>query len=171
MYDKLMIVAHPDDESLWGGAQLIMSNGWKVVCCTNGNNPVRRAEFEAVMEQTKSDFEMWNYGDSQFVPLNEVPLKADLERVFFSQQWSKIVTHNAVGEYGHLHHVQIHNLVKQITPEFWSFAFGGSYLSDEIWQKKLHLIGLHKSQKNICDEHAVGVRGEKLIKERVILFL
>ena len=45
----LMIVAHPDDETLWGGAH-IADGGYLVVCITNGNNPTRSAEFQSVMQ-------------------------------------------------------------------------------------------------------------------------
>ena len=42
---KLMVVAHPDVETLWGGAHLT-EGGWFVVCLTNGYNEVRKNEFE-----------------------------------------------------------------------------------------------------------------------------
>ena len=34
---SLMIVAHPDDETIWGGSHLINGN-YTVLCITNGNN-------------------------------------------------------------------------------------------------------------------------------------
>ena len=36
--DKLMVVAHPDDEVLWGGANLLAEPGWKVLVATNVRN-------------------------------------------------------------------------------------------------------------------------------------
>lgn len=36
-YDSLMVVAHPDDETIWGGAHLLKGK-YVVVCITNGNN-------------------------------------------------------------------------------------------------------------------------------------
>lgn len=47
--DKLCIVAHPDDEVLWGGANLLVESGWKVIVATNKKNPVRQAEFNKTM--------------------------------------------------------------------------------------------------------------------------
>ena len=35
--ESLMIVAHPDDETIWGGSHLINGN-YTVLCITNGNN-------------------------------------------------------------------------------------------------------------------------------------
>ena len=42
-YDKVMFVAHPDDDLLWGGRHLI-EDDYLVVCMTRGNDPVRSAE-------------------------------------------------------------------------------------------------------------------------------
>lgn len=52
-YDSLMVVAHPDDETIWGGAHLLKDK-YVVVCITNGNNRTRRKEFATVMKQTDS---------------------------------------------------------------------------------------------------------------------
>ena len=49
----LMIVAHPDDETLWGGAH-IADGGYLVVCITNGYNATRSAEFQAVMQASNN---------------------------------------------------------------------------------------------------------------------
>ncbi len=43
--DNLMIVAHPDDELLWGGAHLLRDN-YLVVCITCGPNITRVNEFK-----------------------------------------------------------------------------------------------------------------------------
>lgn len=50
---SLMIVAHPDDETIWGGSHLINGN-YTVLCITNGNNKKRKKEFMKVMEKTHS---------------------------------------------------------------------------------------------------------------------
>ena len=51
MIDKLMIVAHPDDEALFGGAELLThSDEYKVVAVDEYYNEVRRAEFISSMQ-------------------------------------------------------------------------------------------------------------------------
>src|SRR6187399_1797175 len=60
-YDKLMIVAHPDDELIFGGAELVSKPGWKVVVvtnCTQGSAnlftphmPDRNKEFSSIMNK------------------------------------------------------------------------------------------------------------------------
>ena len=49
--ESLMIVAHPDDETIWGGSHLINGN-YTVLCITNGNNKKRKKEFMNVMKKT-----------------------------------------------------------------------------------------------------------------------
>ena len=39
--NKLLIVAHPDDESLFAGSLLMTQNNWKVICVTCGYDDIR----------------------------------------------------------------------------------------------------------------------------------
>ena len=59
---NLMIVAHPDDELVFGGAELIKYGIlYKVVCISYKNNKIRAKEFENVMTQLNvSSYEMWD---------------------------------------------------------------------------------------------------------------
>ena len=50
-YNKLMIVAHPDDELIWGGVHLL-EDDYLVVCITRGYDKTRKKEFENVIEAT-----------------------------------------------------------------------------------------------------------------------
>ena len=63
---NLMIVAHPDDELVFGGAELIKYGTlYKVVCISYKNNKIRSKEFENVMTQLNvSSYEMWDFKDS-----------------------------------------------------------------------------------------------------------
>ena len=46
MIDKIMIVAHPDDEALFGGAELLSHpDEYKVVVIDEYHNDIRRREF------------------------------------------------------------------------------------------------------------------------------
>ena len=48
-YKKVMIVAHPDDETLWGGANLYKDNFF-VVCITNAYNLKRSRDFRELIK-------------------------------------------------------------------------------------------------------------------------
>ena len=47
--NKLLVVAHPDDEVLWGGANLLREPGWLVISATNASNAGRKTEFQKTM--------------------------------------------------------------------------------------------------------------------------
>lgn len=108
---NLMIVAHPDDETLWGGANLIQDD-YYVVCVTCGNISYRDEEFKKVMLLTGNDFEFLGYPDvvngyiSNWKNYTD-SITNDLKRIINSRDWNKVVTHNPDGEYGHFHHKKV----------------------------------------------------------------
>lgn len=108
----LMIVAHPDDETLWGG-DFLVQNGARthVVVATgdSGKHTQRRTkEFKAVglMLGFKAEilpgvdkFEHINLKKSVRERIRHLICSSDFE-------WNQIITHGPEGEYGHpLHHV------------------------------------------------------------------
>lgn len=60
--DSIMIVAHPDDESLWGGSYLIKED-YLVVCVTCGIVENRQREFETAMGYSLDDYISLSYVD------------------------------------------------------------------------------------------------------------
>ncbi len=157
---KLMIVAHPDDESLFGGAQLLQG-GWKVACVTNGTNAVRQREFDAAMRLANAEGVIWNHRDQRYRKLDEDAVAADLRALLAEQRWTQIVTHGAAGEYGHQHHVQIHKLVRSLVDEFWVFDVGEP-LSAEVWRKKTQLLDVYRSQRSVVTRMLPLARIERI---------
>lgn len=118
-YNKLMVVAHPDDEMLWGGAALIEDN-YLVVCVTCGSNRIRVKEFKNVMEATDDKYIMLNYPDKILYKRSNWKyeykyIKEDVKRIINYKNWDEIVTHNKYGEYGHQHHKMTHDIVTSIS--------------------------------------------------------
>lgn len=164
---KLMIVAHPDDESLFGGAQLLTSNDWYVLCCTNGDNPVRSREFSECMESIRANifcYEMLSLKDDLNEYLNPLQLKTEIMARMLLCRWDVIVTHNRQGEYGHLHHKQIHSAVALLTPNFYVFDFSPTNpeLDEELWERKKALVAFYRSQDIICQGHLPNTRNESI---------
>ena len=120
-----MVVAHPDDETLFGGGELLKHKGeYKVVCLDYGNHMIRHKEFICAME--KLGVEKWEHWDGEpyksSVSYNESILIPRLERVLAEQKWEKVVTHNQGGEYGHYRHIGTHNvMVRLVTDKLWVF--------------------------------------------------
>src|SRR5574344_237666 len=137
-YDNLMIVAHPDDEILWGSVELLKKN-YLVICVTCGSNKIRVKEFENVMKATNDKYIMLGYPDkilykrSNWV-FSYKYIKRDLKYIEDYKDWKMIVTHNKRGEYGHQHHKMVHKIV-------WSTAN----------REKVYVFGRYCSKINISN--------------------
>ena len=115
--DKLMIVAHPDDDALWGGGHL-MSGNWLVVCITNGRNDTRRDEFNRTMNASGNAHLILEYPDKvngSRDSWDEVyeGISKDIGMLLSYKNWNTVVTHNPDGEYGHQHHKMTSRIVTQ----------------------------------------------------------
>lgn len=167
-YNKLMIVAHPDDESIWGGAHLLEDN-YLVVCMTNGDNEVREEEFEAVMKKTGDIGIIMSYPDivehekSDWAYLKD-DILLDLETLINYKDWELIVTHNESAEYGHIHHSMVHDLVtaayENMNSKAKLYHFGTYYspenmpddlqrISESSLNAKMNILSEYKSQSEI----------------------
>lgn len=145
-YNKLMIVAHPDDETIFGGAQLIQEKGWLVICVTNGYNKVRRKEFKKVMKKVEAEFMIWNYEDKWNGDFDQIRLKSDLAKIITRQPIKKVVTHNLEGEYGHTQHQVLSKLVQELIDKN-IYVFDTSIkIDDDLLAKKKQLLDCYKSQ-------------------------
>ncbi len=162
--DNLMIVAHPDDELLWGGAHLIRDN-YLVVCVTCGPNLVRVNEFVKVMNETNNKYIMLGYpdktnGERDNWDSHRDNIYDDIKEIINLKDWEMIVTHNPEGEYGHIHHKMTSSLTTSAVTTNNLYYFGkyhskkkvGAYyptmapISDKYLSVKKKLIGIYKSQ-------------------------
>ena len=154
--DKLMIVSHPDDEIIFGGSALLEESGWRVVCLTNGNNPGRRKEFEESMQKLKiMDYSIHDLEDKLYLPLNVERLESILDEEIGFLNWKKIITHNNIGEYGHPHHYQVHEMVKSKIDDLsrmWVFDKQREKISDLLLEDKNKIMGIYFSQQDIIDQ-------------------
>tara|TARA_R110000803_G_scaffold130455_4_gene197796 strand:- start:31 stop:1491 length:1461 start_codon:yes stop_codon:yes gene_type:complete len=155
---KLMIIAHPDDELIFGGVELINSGSdYKVVCVANPTNKDRILEFEAVMKKLNiCSWEILDYEDT----LHPTQTYDKLDDIINSREWEKIVTHNPVGEYGHPQHKLIHDRVKNCLAEtssgiinnFYVFGKSPNKIEENILNTKLELLKLYKSEEEIINQ-------------------
>lgn len=148
--DKLMIVAHPDDETLWGGAHL-MDKNWFVVCLTNHFTTVRMNEFKTMLKTAgikgiildypdliKSFDGPWVKNDWSSVRNG---VKNDVKKLITSKNWTTIATHSPTGETGHIHHKTTNNIVTTVCRETNTFDklwyFGTFYWAVPSWLPKI----------------------------------
>lgn len=137
---RLMIVAHPDDETIWGGGHL-SDGGYLVLCVTDGKNATRSAEFENAVTASGNSFVILDYPDKTLFRRNKwrhcmKDIKADVDTALAYRDWELVVTHNPDGEYGHEHHKMLSAAVTEEYDRLGCTAplyyFGHYYTEDEL---------------------------------------
>lgn len=116
--NNLMIVAHPDDDTIFGGAHLI-SDKYLVVCMTHGKDN-RSVEFNNAMDISKSERIILSYPEATWVKGSlfkkdadfnwdgcQLAIQNDINLLLHYKKWDTVVTHNPAGEYGNIHHKKI----------------------------------------------------------------
>lgn len=129
--NNVMFVAHPDDETIWGGAH-IMNGDYLVVCVTCGVKKERVFEFQKVMELTHNPYIMLGYPDKTNGERDNWDdwrdkIKKDVEEILALKDWKTIVTHNPDGEYGHIHHKMTSKIVTDSSLHDKLIYFGHYY--------------------------------------------
>ena len=164
-YNKLMIVAHPDDETLWGGKALI-EDDYLVVCITCGKVKSRVFEFVNVMHTTNDKYIMLGYPDKTNGERDNwdtvyEDITKDLKDIIELKDWELIVVHNPEGEYGHQHHKMTSNIVTDIVENKDILYYFGKYyskktirdhydelvsMSEKTLNTKKKIIGMYHTQ-------------------------
>ncbi len=163
-YDKLMIIAHPDDELIFGSNLLLKYPRWKVVCITNGSyNSMnkftlfltdRKKEFIDSMNTFKCSYEIWDYEDNKYNSnWNKNMITKQLNDLINEKNYDMIITHNLQGEYGNLQHKKISEIVHSLKPKnLYVFKKDKSRLNP-YYSRALQLCKVYKSQRHIIKDH------------------
>ena len=163
----VVIVAHPDDETLWAGGTILMhpESEWTVITLCRKSDPDRAPKFYRVMERLCATGVMGDLDDGpEQAPLDARTVQATILELLPTDGFDVIFTHGLRGEYTrHRRHEETAKAVKALweskelfAKEIWMFAYedgGGQYLpravddadvkiklSDEIWHKKYDVI-------------------------------
>jgi LmbE family N-acetylglucosaminyl deacetylase len=138
-----MIVAHPDDEILFGYSQLSVGN-WHVVSMT-GNNRRTRPEFEGIAFDLGFTYDIWEYDDSWNGTFIEKDVSSNLLKVL-SNGFDNVLTHNENGEYGHTQHKSLSEIVSNLVSENLFVFDNNSFLSFDVLHEKIHMLSRYKTQ-------------------------
>ena len=139
-FNKIMIVVHPDDEILWGGATLYKEK-YFVVCLTNGYNLKRAQDFRNILKFTRNGGLILNYPDIQDnIRNNWSDVKNGIIKDMFTllnyKNWDKIVTHGPDGTTGHIQHKKLSEYVTEVAIKTQKlknlYYFGKFYKKSEI---------------------------------------
>jgi LmbE family N-acetylglucosaminyl deacetylase len=162
----LMLVAHPDDDALFGFSDLLQNN-CTVICFSNNANTVRKNEFFECMKLSNLIGYILNYPDGKYAPIindencwikfdDEHFLKSILGVITINSNFDAIVSHDKNGDYGHPHHKRIHNVATYISNKFkikfydFKSRFDKKYFSEkENMEKYENLLNCYKSEKHV----------------------
>ena len=162
-----VIVAHPDDETLWAGGTILSHPSWKcfIVCLCRGSDSERAPKFYQALKVLKSEGIMGDLDDGpDQMPLDDREIEHIILDLLPPKQYDLIISHNPNGEYTkHLRHEEVSKAVIRLwqageisTHELWTFAYedgGREYyprpvenasicrkLTRRIWLRKYSII-------------------------------
>jgi LmbE family N-acetylglucosaminyl deacetylase len=139
--DVAVIVAHPDDETLWAGGTLLSHPEWTchVITLCRAGDPERAPRFFDALEQLGATGAMGDLDDGpDQIPLEEADVERGILSLMPAASYDLVITHGPGGEYTrHLRHEETSRSVKVLweagrirAPQLWTFAFedgGGRY--------------------------------------------
>jgi LmbE family N-acetylglucosaminyl deacetylase len=169
-FTAAMIVAHPDDETIWAGGTVLMHPDWHwtIVSLCRGSDTDRAPKFIRAVQQLGGVSEIGDLDDGpEQLPLSEADVQQMVLSLLPEKHFDLIITHSPHGEYTrHRRHEETGTAVAMLwekelikAKEVWMFAYedggkGGkhdlpkairtahlkSYLPEDIWQKKQIII-------------------------------
>jgi LmbE family N-acetylglucosaminyl deacetylase len=162
-----VVVAHPDDETLWCGGYILTHPEffWRIVTLCRGVDPDRAPRFRRVLQRLGAEGDMADLDDGpDQAPLPVEQVQETAARLLAGTSYNLILTHGPMGEYTwHRRHSECCQTVVELwrlggidTRRLWLFAYedgGRAYLprvrddadrrdvlTDDVWLEKRRLI-------------------------------
>lgn len=156
--NALLIVAHPDDETIFCGGTLLSYPewNWNIICVTMQQDTPRPQEFDDAMKMFKN----FGVNINSYLTLNKPDYNQDLSLQDHDEWKHSIIqlnakpdivfTHNEMGEYGHKHHIAVSKIVRELFSNVWEFVYPGDVnISPQPRKSKVNEIQLNR---NILDK-------------------
>lgn len=129
-----VIVAHPDDETLWAGGTILSHPSWNffIACLCRGSDKERAPRFFSALTTLRSKGVMGDLDDSpEQEPADEREVERTILNLLPPKHYDLILTHNPAGEYTrHRRHeevgeavIKLWNAGKISANLLWTFAY------------------------------------------------
>jgi LmbE family N-acetylglucosaminyl deacetylase len=162
-----VVVAHPDDETLWAGGTILSQPSWHwfILSMCRGSDPDRAPRFSNALKILGAEGKMKDLDDGpEQIPLEKREIEAAVLQSLPHSRFDLIITHNPAGEYTrHRRHEEIGEAIISLwhagkiqAAELWTFAYQDGekrylprpiksahiyrVLPGEIWKQKYDLI-------------------------------
>jgi LmbE family N-acetylglucosaminyl deacetylase len=133
-HNAAVIVAHPDDEILWCGGQILENRGWHwhIVTMCRGSDPDRAPRFRRVLSELGAEGDMGDLDDGpEQTPLPGGLVEEAIGRLLPGVGFDVVLTHGPEGEYTrHRRHEECCRAVVSLwragridTGQLWQFAY------------------------------------------------
>jgi LmbE family N-acetylglucosaminyl deacetylase len=181
----LVIVAHPDDETIWMSGTLIryslIKKIWDLtilsLCRKNDND--RAPKFYSVCKKLNAKGFMSDLEDENLNPLpeNELISRIDefLDNKLIEKEYDYIFTHGKNGEYGHIRHIEVHRSVTKMIHDqkinckkLFFFSYNLLENKKNFWESEIKIdstahkfINLNKHELNIKKDLIMNLYGFK----------
>lgn len=161
----VLIIAHPDDDSLFFYSYIKKEKPY-VVLMTTGWSFIRLRSFRRAMHEYGVKFRAY---DMTSRDVNVSLIEKRIKQILSMGNFDICVTHNADGEYGHMMHKQLHSAVlKSANCEVFVPVDAEHImdypLSDKEREEKIAFIKRnYPEEKWIITEYKIWIANEKLI--------
>ena len=162
-----VIVAHPDDETLWAGGTILSQPSWRwfILSLCRGSDPDRAPRFFNALKILGAEGRMCDLDDGpEQSPLKRSEIESAIHQSLPHRNFDLLVTHSPAGEYTrHRRHEEAGEAVIHLwqsgkiqAGELWIFAYEDGekshlpqpikrahifqHLPDDLWKRKHDLI-------------------------------